>query len=262
MKFSSSAVLVVISSLAVDTNGQESGVDALPEWLSTFNDTFTEVFATFTVIAGCASDVVALGDANPDLMEAYNSYFDTYDYQTTTVTDPSSRTDSATTTFSAESLSAYKSACDAVGETAGWIDVPTTIYSCVGDDYTFDVTESNWGMCYPTTDACKVYGEGYEEHVKLIADQWEKDGLTCTAEAAEDTTTATEPDVVATEVPVPAPTDSQAPPTVIDAPGAVADPAPPIDGKEDPIDSASSTTVFPIVGVVVATATAFVVALL
>lgn len=178
----------------------------------------------------------------------------------------------------------------------------------MGDDYTFDVTESNWGMCYPTTDACKVYGEGYEEHVKLIADQWEKDGLTCTAEAAEDTTTATEPDVVATEVPVPAPTDSQArkflavlqeiilllfversfifyihllivlllnsilflvlciwiviAPTVIDAPGAVADPAPPIDGKEDPIDSASSTTVFPIVGVVVATATAFVVALL
>mmetsp|Transcript_50703 Transcript_50703/g.51579 ORF Transcript_50703/g.51579 Transcript_50703/m.51579 type:complete len:204 (-) Transcript_50703:135-746(-) len=99
------------------------------------------------------------------------------------------------------------------------------------------------GDCTDTTSACSTWAAGMYETVD--------DAAAVPAEVPADT------------APAPAPTD-----TVIDGPGAVADPAPPIDGMEDPLDdrdeviSPSSSTVFPLVGIVVATAAALVVALL
>jgi len=228
MKFSSSALLLLASSLTVGiTESQETAPtdDALSDWVSALNQTVSEIVGAFEVIVGCESDAEALGNANPALADAYLAYVATYSYQTTTVTDGSSRMDSSTTTYDSDALATYKAACEAVGETAGWMEQPPTTYSCLTDtgDYSVAITCTNWGLCYPTTDACQAYGEGYLEVAKSISDQWAADGLMCTVDDAV----------------VPAPSDGamEAPATESPA-GAMA----PGDAVEDPTPADTTAT--------------------
>jgi hypothetical protein len=190
MKLSTSALFLFIVSSSVTVVKSEVSGDGLQNFLNMVNTTVTTIVDTFQVVAGCEADAEAVIAANPALVDAWNAWEDSYAYTTSSAgsVDAGGKTmDMITGSYNADALASYESACTAVGDGVAWVEVPPTDYSCITDGYDFMLTESNFGACYPTTEACAEYGQGSAAIVSYVVEQMLAAGVTCTvAPAATD----------------------------------------------------------------------------
>jgi hypothetical protein len=192
MKFSTSALfLFIVSSSVTVVKSQDDG-DGLQEFLNMVNTTVTSIIDTYQVVASCEADAEAVVAANPALVDAWGAWVKSYAYtesSTGSVASGGTTMDMITGAYDADALASYESACTAVGDSVAWVTLPPTDYSCETVGYDFLLTETNYGACYPTTEACAEYGQGYAEIIGYAVEQMAKAGVTCTMAPADPTDT-------------------------------------------------------------------------
>jgi hypothetical protein len=140
----------------------------------------------FQAAPNCAIDTAQVYIANPDLGTAWHALLSTFSYTFESSGSVGDTTTKISFTFDANALESYKSACTTtVGiDDAMWIALPPTDFNCATLWDEFILTETNFGVCYPTTDACKEYGEGYAAIASFNIALLAIFGMTCTVSDA------------------------------------------------------------------------------
>jgi len=207
--------------------------ETLGDWWDAIKGTVENITSAVATTAGCLTDFDQLQTDNPDLKTAYDAYIATYGYKDTQENTGGQQIETWTTNYGADELAAYKAACDAIGDGAVFVDVPTgTTVTCSATDqsYAFDTVYNNYGDCWPTTDACAEFGEGVDAMMKWIEDEVSKDdSYTCTT---SDTPPA-----------APEPTSDGGEDTSVAVDGGSAAPSDaPIDDAEAPMDDAEPSS--------------------
>jgi hypothetical protein len=197
LSFSPASFLLLLSLSTVSrvaVADDKSLEDTLGDWWDAIKGTVENITSAISTTAGCMADFGQLQTDNPDLKTAYDAYLATYGSKDTKENTAGQQIETWTTNYGADELAAYKAACDAIGDGAVFVSVPTgTTISCSESDksYAFDTVYNNYGDCWPTTDACAEFGDGVDAMMKWMEDEISKDdSYTCTK---SDTPAAPEP---------------------------------------------------------------------
>merc|ERR1719424_55725 len=127
--------------------------------------TVENITAAVVTTVACGDDFSTLQTNNPDLKTAYDAYVATYSTKDTQEQTGGQKIETSTITYGADEMATYKAACDAIGDGAVFIDLPTgATVACAAADKSesFDMVYNNYGDCWPATDSCAAFVSGWE----------------------------------------------------------------------------------------------------
>jgi len=191
------ATLLLALSVAADENktvggAQEGIMDDASDWWEGVKAGLVNATTFISSLGECGVDFVDQLEKNPDLKTADEAYEATWSYKDSDEYDgkADAQVETWTTSYGADEFGVYKSACEAVGSTAVWWEIPSGYtLSCATNDgsYTFHMVYNDFGDCYPATDACATYAEGAAAFAEEVSKEVSKDGndYTCTESMTE-----------------------------------------------------------------------------